>query len=617
VHLERDRLRVRFSTHAGADQEVWFWHRMSPLETHPVAIDLPIQDVDATSPALLRVHFRGWSRPPRRNGQADHQVELVLNGRRLGFTDWDNDVDGFLFEAALRPSALRSGPNRLELRVPRRVETGGSRAAVDVVLLNWIEVLYRRRPVPPVEPIRLEPTTDDCLAFEAGSEARLLLYDEAGGRVSLDVPRGGRGSIKWRPEGSIWVVPRGGWRSPAAITADRPSDLRARGHEADYLILSHSRLLEAVEPLAEFHRRRGLRVSVIDIEDVYDEFNHSIVHPEAIRDFLEHAYRAGGDAPPRYVLLVGDASWDPRNSEAVNENYADWTFQTRETDSFVKNTSTSYARGSRDNHRNLIPSWPHPTHQGHAATDHRFVDFGEGAPAMAIGRFPVVLPAEVTAIVTKTLRYAERPAEGDWRNRILWITNEQSGMQRLSDRLAGEFPGFSAEKIYPLPTEPSNADHRQRLLRAFDRGQLLVHFIGHGGRYIWRTGPPDLEKNHDLFTLEDLDELRAHSRLPVVLSMTCYSAPFDHPNADSIGEKLLRIRDRGAVAVVAASWRNSPTEETSRLLLEEFTKPGTIGEAFARAKRRSTNREFVYQYNLLGDPATPLAVPETARRSAL
>jgi hypothetical protein len=190
-------------------------------------------------------------------------------------------------------------------------------------------------------------------------------------------------------------------------------------------------------------------------------------------------------------------------------------------------------------------------------------------------------------------------------------------MQRLSDRLAGEFPGFSAEKIYPLPTEPSNADHRQRLLRAFDRGQLLVHFIGHGGRYIWRTGPPDLEKNHDLFTLEDLDELRPHSRLPVVLSMTCYSAPFDHPNADSIGEKLLRIRDRGAVAVVAASWRNSPTEETSRLLLEEFTKPGTIGEAFARAKRRSTNREFVYQYNLLGDPATPLAVPETARRSAL
>ena len=240
VHLERDRLRVRFSTHAGADQEVWFWHRMSPLETHPVAIDLPIQDVDATSPALLRGHFRGWSRPPRKNSQADHQVELVLNGRRLGFTDWDNDVDGFLFEAALRPSALRSGPNRLELRVPRRVETGGSRAAVDVVLLNWIEVLYRRRPFTPVEPILLEPTTDDCLAFEAGSEARLLLYDEAGGRVSLDVPRGGRGLIKWRPEGSIWVVPRGAWRSPAAITVDRPSDLRARGHEADYLILSHS-----------------------------------------------------------------------------------------------------------------------------------------------------------------------------------------------------------------------------------------------------------------------------------------------------------------------------------------------------------------------------------------
>ena len=57
--------------------------------------------------------------------------------------------------------------------------------------------------------------------------------------------------------------------------------------------------------------------------------------------------------------------------------------------------------------------------------------------------------------------------------------------------------------------------------------------------------------------------------------MTCYSAPFDHPNADSIGEKFLRLPDRGAVAVVAASWRISPSEEMSRLLLEEFTKPGT------------------------------------------
>jgi len=70
-----------------------------------------------------------------------------------------------------------------------------------------------------------------------------------------------------------------------------------------------------------------------------------------------------------------------------------------------------------------------------------------------------------------------------------------------------------------------------------------VVFNGHGGRYIWRTGWPDLTKNHDLFTLDDLDNLQPTTRLPVVLSLTCYSAPFDHPLADSIGEKLLRIKE--------------------------------------------------------------------------
>ena len=59
--------------------------------------------------------------------------------------------------------------------------------------------------------------------------------------------------------------------------------------------------------------------------------------------------------------------------------------------------------------------------------------------------------------------------------------------------------------------------------------------------------------------MKHLDTLADNDRLPVVLSLTCYSAPFDHPTADSIGEKFLRIPERGAIAVFAASWRNSPS----------------------------------------------------------
>lgn len=612
LHLEQDRLRVRFSGSAADDQEVWFWNRLTPLDERPTTIRLPLDDLDSGasgSPLELRAHFRGWSHLPvdASRSSADHHVELTLNGKRLGNVLWDNRADGFTLEVAVLPAALRAGENTLELRVPERRPAAGGPPAVDVVLLNWIDVRYSRRPSAPDRPIRLDAIPGDCLTFRDTGEQPLLLYGADGSRLRL--LRGALEATGWRPGGEVHVLPEGAWREAVRVTRERPSSWSSAGRRADYLIVSHRSLIDAVRPLAEFHRGRGLRVEVVDVEDVYDEFNHGVVHPRAIRDFLVHAHDTWQSPAPRFVLLVGDASWDPRNPEADDANYYDWTYRPQHGGVVVKNDSSPYAARAVENHRNLVPAWTYATYEGHAASDHGFVDFGDGeGPAMAIGRFPVTEPEEVAAIVAKTIRYAARPADGAWRERILWITNEQRGFQERSDRLAETLDGFAARRIYPTADEPSNEQHRLRLREAFDEGQLLVHFYGHGGRYIWRTGPPDLQKNHDLFTLDDLDELRPNERLPVVLSMTCYSAPFDHPNADSIGEKLLRVPGRGAVAVVAASWRNSPSFRWSEILLSEFTREATIGEAFLRAKQRSTHEEFLRQYNLLGDPAAPLAV---------
>jgi hypothetical protein len=92
--------------------------------------------------------------------------------------------------------------------------------------------------------------------------------------------------------------------------------------------------------------------------------------------------------------------------------------------------------------------------------------------------------------------------------------------------------------------------------------------------------------------------------------MTCYSAPFDHPTADSIGEKFLRVKGKGAVAVIAASWRNAPYRTMSEDIYRELIEGGeTLGEAIQKVKRKNIHREFLEQYNLLGDPALVMAVP--------
>jgi hypothetical protein len=239
-------------------------------------------------------------------------------------------------------------------------------------------------------------------------------------------------------------------------------------------------------------------------------------------------------------------------------------------------------------------------------------DDGDRLPDMAIGRIPVVDPDELERVIDKTIAFVTAPPMGPWRHHLLFIANESAAFQRRSDRIADEYArhGYVATKIYPHPSEPANEHHTRRIVEIMDDGVFAVHFIGHGGRYIWRTGPPDLAKNHDLFTLEHLDELADNDRLPVVLSLTCYSAPFDHPTADSIGEKLLRVPGRGAIAVFAASWRNSPSPIMGETMLAELTTPGnTIGEAVMRAKQEFGSDVLIQTYNLLGDPAVPVAAP--------
>jgi hypothetical protein len=215
-------------------------------------------------------------------------------------------------------------------------------------------------------------------------------------------------------------------------------------------------------------------------------------------------------------------------------------------------------------------------------------------------------------MVAKTIDFVANPELGPWRRNMLFITNESVGFQRRSDALVEELVarGYAPVKVYPQSSEAANKHHTQKIVDLFDRGLNIVHFIGHGGRYIWRTGPPDLKKNHDLFTLDHLDQLKSTRRLPVVLSLTCYSAPFDHPSADSIGEKLLRLADKGAIAIFAASWRNSPSPAVGRVLVQELSRPGvTIGEAIMKAKMQGRNDLLNQTYNLIGDPAVPAATP--------
>jgi len=264
--------------------------------------------------------------------------------------------------------------------------------------------------------------------------------------------------------------------------------------------------------------------------------------------------------------------------------------------------------------RNLIPTWQYPTSEGQSASDNGFValDAGDIHPQLAVGRLPVVRADDVKAIVDKTIAYLTRPPPGEWRRDITFVsTSEVPSFKETSDRIASELVsrGFVVNNVYSDAREKDAAHYknvRESLRQDLDAGNLLVHFLGHGGQYIWRVGPIG-----DLFSLDDVSALKNAGRYPMVLAMTCFSAPFDHPTEDSIGERFLRESDKGAVAVFAASWSNWPDPAHSKALVEALLKPGaSIGDAIVSVKRNTQDTVLIAMYNLLGDPAVVLVQPK-------
>ena len=625
-HDEKDLLRIRLRS-AEVQNELWYWAKIIggyPAFQHE--LELPFLDPDAQTAIRLRLELRGWSRPRTKGdpGIPDHQVEVAVNGLPLAQIAW-NGEDAQLVEVDEVPAdVFVAGPNRLEVSSPRRQEADGD-PLVDVMLLNWIEIEAGRTGRIGGRQSRLtlsDPGSSRAVRVSSDVDPAedLLVFGDSGWRLRAC----GKDELLILPEAEdrvLTVTPGSKLARPVRIVLDQPSNLRRTEHQADYVMITHGSLREAIEPLANFHRSRGLAVSMVDVEDVYDEFSFGIEDPRAIREFLSFAFERWTRPAPRFVLLVGDASWDARNEVAIDANYADWTNRPFEIARFVKNRSTPYpalegeASGPPANDRHLIPTLSYLSRQGPAASDHAFVAFNDpGRPDLAIGRLPVTEPDEVAAIVEKTIRYVTQAETEDWepedwRQKIVYVTSEARGLQRVTDRVAtaASVHGYEPIKVYPESEATSNEATTGRLIDAIDDGATMVYFHGHGGRYIWRTGPRDLEKNHDLLTLDDLDRLTPSAKLPVIVSMTCYSAPFDHPSADSIGEKLLRMEERGSAAVIAASWRSTPRASWGETLVREFALPDTtVGEALMRTKREFPDSELVHLFNLLGDPALPV-----------
>jgi peptidase C25-like protein len=543
----------------------WFWQSL----TAPMTSTIPITLANAmAAPARLAVNLWGSTDDPSVN--PDHHLEVYFNETRVASEKWDGQ-GARTIQAQLPAAAVRAGANVMRIAAP-----GDTRAAAEIALVQSIQVNYTRRLV--AENDALEFATDPGTFRVSGFKTDSIdLYDITN---PLDPARVTNAKISARTvtfgagESHRWLaVAQPAIKSPVRIEPASATNLRSPDRRGDYVIITHPDFVHALDPLVKHRQVSGLRVAVVTTNEVYDEFGSGMETPLAIRDFLTWAR---DNWAPRYVLLVGKASYDYRNyMNAPNKN--------------------------------LLPTFLVETpHLGEAASDNWFIaDEKTAQPALAIGRIPAKTPDQVAHVVDKIIAYETEPL-AEWRQRaILVADNKEPVFSQQADRLAGKLPqNVQTSKVYLAATGGDVNKTRADILSRWNTGAGWLTYIGHGSIDTWAEGP--------LFSAENLADVKNGNRLPILFTPTCLDGYFYHPQRDSLAEDLLFKTDGGIVAGLVPTGLSFPANQAQLMnwLFDELfqNSASTLGEAILHAKQKlkaesPDDREVLETFVLLGDPA--------------
>lgn len=516
----------------------------------------------------LRVRLFGGIDPP---GSPDHHVRVWFNGTLVADVYGDGTQE-ILIDAPLPRTLLQPGANSLTIGL-----VGDTGYSSDIVHLEGYSVTYPREAAAREGSLRLATVAPrvevrgldaaEAVVYrlaEGGTPALLtgarILKDAEG--FTLAFP-GGLGGTYFVSTSSALLRPQLRPGRPAA-------DLL--GSRANYLIISHPDFLDGLAPLMALRQAQGFTVKVVDVEDVFASYSHSVFDPEALRQYLAAAYARLGTT---HVLLVGGDTYD----------YHDYL---------------------RIGSRSFIPSMYVDTsvYSRFAPSDSAMADVDrDGVPDLAIGRLPVRTRAELAEVVEKILQYERR----DYVNEAVLSAdasdpNANIPFKQASEAMAQGWPGnWTITRAY-LDDVPV-ATARATLMAGIDRGASLTSFVGHSGPSRWTY--------KGLFSTADVPQLNNTGRPTVAVQWGCWNTYYVNPTSESLATMMLLTPGKGAAAMLGATTLTRDVAENAlgRLLLPLAVQPRmTLGEAVLRAKRELGRSQpglvdVQYGWNLLGDPA--------------
>ncbi|NOX18118.1 MAG: hypothetical protein GXO87_07545 [Chlorobi bacterium] len=384
---------------------------------------------------------------------------------------------------------------------------------------------------------------------------------------------------------------------PDSIALNENSNLRSAMNGADYIFIAHPDFFPEVERLADYWRGnlRGFdspRIVIVNVFDIYDEFSYGLLNPYALQDFLKYAFENWRRPAPAYVALFGDMSWD-------------------------------YRQILPESRPNFVPSIPHFAYPfGIAESDNTIaaVAGDDVIPDISIGRISCETLDEAKVLVDKIISYPKDDTKL-WKQYLLLIGAGENFVDearfRFNDAslyLKNEFinkAGYDTRIVFNYPNKPEHERYlgsTQEIRDGFNNGVVLSNFYGHGGGYQW----------DQVFLTDDIYLLKNGDMLPIVLSITCYTAHFANQNV--FGEIFNKIEGKGSVGF----WGNTVLtfytygKSINENLFTKIFKNGNhiFGDALLNTWFDYTGtmnvrtKDHIATIAYLGDPALELALPK-------
>jgi hypothetical protein len=595
VHTEQSH---EWYTYNFSSEDTWFWDRIRTATTRTYTTMLSaVASAPVSATVRAEVVARIYS-----NHQYDHHTQFHLNNLSQPIDDkyW-NGISRYRFEAQIPQSSLVEGENQLRLSL---LLDAYQNQYSDDLYFDWFEIDYAH----------LFKAMDDYLTFardESGGPWRYEITGFNSGAVevyeitdplkpkvvTVQPPQSGtlsfggahNGQVRYAVAGSSTI------QTPKSISYYDPPDLKSSSNAADYVFITHKDFYTSTQILADYRSSQGLTTMVVDVQDLYNEFNYGIFNPIAIKNFLAYTF-AVWQTPPAYVLLVGDGHWNFKGYQS--NSYPDVDYSSPTPIYMPPNLSWVDPWQGEVDSANLLAA----------------VVGTDPFPDLNIGRLPVNSVAELNVVIQKIMEYENSPLD-DWQYNLIFVADNKDAagdFKGLADGIIHDIipSAYRDNRIY-LDDLGSAALANQSLKQALNvSGAALLNYIGHAAVDGWA--------NEGIFVNSDIQNLNNGNMLPVVISMDCLDGYWFYPSQSSLIEELLRAENKGAVSTFSPTGLGVATghDALQRGFYGAVFNQGIkeLGPATYAAKlslyASGSNYDLLHTFTIFGDPALEMHIPE-------